>query len=122
MHPTQATKVSCSWIRKGQDKAIETTGSRTRLNIIGAVDLNNIADAKVKRYDKVNRETIQQFLRELRLHDTNDKRIHLILDGAAYHRANAVKDKAKELNIELHYLPPYSPNLNPYRAALESNE
>jgi len=24
-----------------------------------------------------------------------------------------VKDKAKELNIKLHYLPPYSPNLNP---------
>ena len=113
MHPTQATKVSCGWIKKGQDKVIETTGSRTRLNIIGAVNLNNIADAKVKRYDKVNSETIQQFFSELRQHDNNDKRIHLILDGAAYHRANAVKDKAKELNIELHYLPPYSPNLNP---------
>ena len=113
MHPTQATKVSCGWIRKGQDKAIETTGSRTRLNIIGALDLNNIADAKVKCYDKVNSETIQQFFIELRQHDNSSKRIHLILDGAAYHRANAVKDKAKELNIELHYLPPYSPNLNP---------
>ncbi len=42
-----------------------------------------------------------------------DKRIHLILDGAAYHRSNAVKDKAKELNIELHYLPHYSQNFNP---------
>ncbi len=102
MYPTQATKVSYGWIRKGQDKAIETTGSRTRLNIISAVDLNNIANAKVKHYDKVNSETIQQFLSELRLHDTSDKRINLILDGAAYHRANAVKDKAKELNIELH--------------------
>ncbi len=57
MHPTQATKVSCGWIRKGQDKAIEITGSRTRLNIISAVNLNNIADAKVKRYDKVNSAT-----------------------------------------------------------------
>jgi len=113
MHPTQATKVSCGWIRTGHDKAIETTGSRTRLNIIGAIDLNNIADAKVKRYDKVNSETIQQFFSELRQNENNNKRIHLILDGAAYHRANAVKDKAKELNIELHYLPPYSPNLNP---------
>jgi len=112
-HPTQATKVSCGWIKKGQDKSIETTGSRTRLNLIGAVNLDNIADAKVKRYDKVNSETIQQFFNELRQHDTSGKRIHLILDGAAYHRANAVKDKAKTLNIKLHYLPPYSPNLNP---------
>jgi len=112
-HPTQAIKVSCGWIKKGQDKSIETTGSRTRLNLIGAVNLNNIADAKVKRYDKVNSETIQQFFNELRQHDTSGKRIHLILDGAAYHRANAVKDKAKALNIKLYYLPPYSPNLNP---------
>jgi len=62
MHPTQATKVSCGWIKKGPDKAIETTGSRTRLNLVGAIDLNNLAAAHVKRYDKVNGETIQQFL------------------------------------------------------------
>ena len=37
VHPTQATKVSYEWIRKGVDKPIETTGSRTRMNIVGAV-------------------------------------------------------------------------------------
>jgi transposase len=113
MHPTQATKVSCGWIKKGQDKAIETTGSRTRLNLVGAINLRNLADAQVKRYEKVNSETIQTFFEEIREHEGSDKRIHLILDGAAYHRANAVKEKAKVLNIALHYLPPYSPNLNP---------
>jgi transposase len=36
------------------------------------------------------------------------------LDGAGYHRSQAVKDKAaKELGIILHYLPTYSPNLTP---------
>ncbi|WP_376708506.1 transposase [Shewanella surugensis] len=35
------------------------------------------------------------------------KCIHLILDGAAYHRADSVKDTAKKLNIELHYLPTF---------------
>ena len=113
MHPTQAKKVSCGWIKKGHDKAIETTGSRTRLNLVGAIDLNNLAAAQVKRYEKVNSETIQHFFTDLRAHNGSDKRIHLILDGAGYHRAQVVKDKANELNIELHYLPPYSPNLNP---------
>ena len=113
MHPTQATKVSCGWIKTGHDKAIETTGSRTRLNLVGAIDLNNLAAAHVKRYEKVNSETIQHFFTELRVQNGSDKRIHLILDGAGYHRAKVVKDKAIELNIELHYLPPYSPNLNP---------
>lgn len=113
MHPTQATKVSCGWIKKGTDKSIETTGSRTRLNLIGAIDLNNLTDAHVRRYEKVNSETIQEFFTELRQNNRTNKQIHLILDGAGYHRAQTVKDKAEELNIKLHYLPPYSPNLNP---------
>jgi transposase len=53
----------------------------------------------------------------------SDKRIHVILDGAGYHRAQVFKDKASELNIELHYLPAYSPNLNPIeRLWKEMNE
>jgi len=75
--------------------------------------LNNLSAAQVKRYEKVNSETIQHFFTELRAHNGSDNRIHLILDGAGYHRAQVVKDKANELNIKLHYLPPYSPNLNP---------
>ncbi len=112
-HPTQATKVSCGWIRTGEDKAVETTGSRTRLNILGAINLNAIGSAHIERVEQVNSETIQRFLAQLRENENSDKTLHLILDGAAYHRANAVKDKAKELHIQLHYLPPYSPNLNP---------
>ncbi len=42
-----------------------------------------------------------------------EQKVHLILDGAAYHQSEMVRNAAKVLNIELHYLPPYSPNLNP---------
>lgn len=112
MYPTQRTKVSCGRIRKGQDKPLATTGSRTRLNIIGAIDLNNLTAVHVKRYEKVNSETIQTFFTNLRTYNCGDKRIHIILDGEGYHRAIGVKKKAKELNIKPHYLPPYSPNLN----------
>jgi len=113
MHPTQATKVSCFWIKKGHNKAIETTVSRTRLHLVGAIDLNNLAGAQAKRYEKVNSETIQVFFTELRAENGSNKRIHLILDGAGYHRAKLVKDNADELNIKLPFLPPFSPNLNP---------
>ena len=41
------------------------------------------------------------------------KKIHIILDQAGYHRSQLTQDKAKTIGIELHYLPPYSPNLNP---------
>ena len=97
MHPTQATKVSCGWIKKGHDKAIETTGSRTRLNLVGAINLNDLAAAQVKRYDKVNSETIQHFFTELRANNLSDKRIHVILDGAGYHRSHDVKNRANDV-------------------------
>jgi transposase len=113
MHPTQATKVSNGWIKTGHDKSIKTTGSRTRLNIVGAIDLNNISAAIVNRYDKVNSETMQAFFETIRQQYPPKKAIHLILDGAGYHRAKDLKEKAEELNIKLYYLPPYSPNLNP---------
>lgn len=110
-HPSQATKVTCGWIKKGHDKSIETTGSR--LNIIGALNLKEIGSAIIRRYDTVNSEFIMDFLADVRTKNNNKIRIHMILDGAAYHRSKVVKEHAELLNIELHYLPPYSPNLNP---------
>lgn len=112
-HPTQATKVSCGWIRTGVDKPIETTGSRTRLNVVGAIRLNHLQEAITQQYATVNGESIIDFFMLIREQYTTDKPIHLILDGAGYHRSKAVKSKAEELGIKLHYLPPYSPNLNP---------
>lgn len=40
-------------------------------------------------------------------------RICLLVDNFATHKAKRVMEKAKELNILLIYLPPYSPDLNP---------
>lgn len=113
VHPTQATKISHGWLRTGQDKSIETTGSRTRLNLIGALALNAIASAMVNEYEFVNSESIVQFLGQLREKHPQKHKLHLILDGAGYHWASVVKDAANSLNIELHYLPPYSPDRNP---------
>ena len=39
--------------------------------------------------------------------------IFLLIDNFSSHKADTVKDLAKELNIELCYLPPYSPQLQP---------
>lgn len=113
VHPTMATKLSYGWIRTGEDKLVSTTGSRTRLNIIGGIQLGKLAEAVTAQYESINQDAIVDFLVKLKAQYAKTERIHLILDGAAYHRADSVKSKAKELGIELHYLPPYSPNLNP---------
>ena len=113
VHPTQATKITSGWIRKGQDKIINTTGSRTRINLIGAIKLGCLEKTVTSQYQTVNAESIIDFLGQLRGQYSTCRQLHLILDGAGYHRAKAVKEEAKKLNIKLHYLPPYSPNLNP---------
>lgn len=113
VHPTQATKITSGWIRTGTDKPIKTTGSRTRLNIVGAIQLGQLANAVSSQYDTVNAVSMMDFIESLRWKSTNTGTIHLVLDGAGYHRAQVLKDKAQELDIKLYYLPPYSPNLNP---------
>ena len=113
VHPTQATKITAGWIRTGVDKPIETTGSRTRLNIVGAIRLGHLADAVIDRYDTVNGESIIESLNKLRTQYLSSNTLHMVLDGAGYHRSAPVKEEAEKLNIELHYLPAYSPNLNP---------
>lgn len=113
VHPTQATKISHGWIRTGQDKPIETTGSRSRLNIVGALNISDIGGTVINDYESINSENIVRFFCKLRESYPLTEKLHLILDGAGYHRSDLVKDAAFVLNIELHYLPPYSPNLNP---------
>ena len=113
VHPTQATKISHGWIRKGQDKAVETTGSRSRLNLIGALNLKDIGGTIINDYETINSESIVSFFSQIRERYPLGHKLHIILDGAGYHRSDLVRDEAFVLNIELHYLPPYSPNLNP---------
>ncbi|WP_031280549.1 IS630 family transposase [Photorhabdus temperata] len=113
VHPTQSTKLSYGWLRKGERKAVETTGSRTRMNTIGALNLNDIARTVTREYQQINNETVCQFFIAIRQTYPVSQKMHLILDGAPYHRTWLVQDWAFVMNIELHYLPPYSPNLNP---------
>lgn len=113
VHPTQATKITSGWIRKGQDKVINTTGSRTRLNIVGAIELSHLSGAVFDEYQTVNAKSIVAFFEKLRAAYSSMRVIHLVLDGAGYHRSSEVVSQAEKLRIKLHYLPAYSPNLNP---------
>jgi transposase len=113
VHPTQATKLSYGWIQKGHKKSVKTTGSRTRLNILGALNLNDIGGTVIHDYKTINDYNVARFFNEIRKrYPDYRQKIHVILDGAGYHRTRLIKDWAFVVNIELHYLPPYSPNLN----------
>jgi hypothetical protein len=90
---------------------VETTGSRTRLNIMGALNLNDIGSTVVREYHSINSLNIARFFIAIRETYPVRKKVHIILDGAGYHRADLVKEWEYVMNIDLHYLPPYNPNL-----------
>ena len=51
-------------------------------------------------------------LRAIRLKHPEENKLYLVLDNAPYNRSYQVRDLARELDIKIVYLPPYSPNLN----------
>lgn len=112
VHPTQATKLTYGWIKTGQTKHVGTTASRTRINIIGAIQLGHIGETITAQYETINTQSLMQFMDKIRAR-FGTKTVHLILDQAGYHKSLLFAEYAKELNIKLHFLPPYSPNLNP---------
>jgi transposase len=113
VHPTQATKITYGWIRTGKEKEVSTTASRTRLNIIGAIQLEHLSETITEQYQTINGDSIIDFMNKLREQYSANKKLHLIVDQAGYHKSQAVKNEAEKLNINLVYLPAYSPNLNP---------
>ncbi|WP_275322761.1 IS630 family transposase, partial [Xenorhabdus bovienii] len=115
VHPTQSTKLSYGWMKRGKEnvKVVETTGSRTRLNILGALNLQRIEEAVIREYPTIDAKNVILFFGAIRETYPLSQKVHIILDGAGYHRSELVQFFAEVLNIQLHYLPPYSPNLNP---------
>ena len=61
----------------------------------------------------VNAEVFQRFLHQLMLQATQP--IILVVDGHSIHKAKSVKSyvESTQGRLELVYLPPYSPQLNP---------
>lgn len=113
VHPTQATKLTYGWIKKGKTAEVSTSASRTRINIIGAIEVTNISKALVTEYETINADSVIDFFNQLRQQYSMKTKLHIFLDQAGYHRSEELKKMARKLNICLHYLPPYSPNLNP---------
>lgn len=112
VHPQHQTQLVYGWILEGERKEIPTTAKQFRLNFMGGICLNGHRFV-YEQTDKVNAESIKLFLEKLRKANPGEHAVHVIWDNAGYHRSKEVQAYARELYIELHYLPPYSPNLNP---------
>lgn len=114
VHPTMATKVTYGWIRQGRkhEKPIATTASRTRLNLMGSINLQTM-DVTIGSYETIDSQAMDQHFKKLREKNPLAPKIHLILDQGPYNKSEETRRAAEKYGIILHFLPPYSPNLNP---------
>jgi transposase len=102
-----------SWAPVGQTPVIKRTGKRFRVNMISAISNQGLLRFRLFTGSFTGAVFID-FLRRL-LRDCQGRKVHLIVDGHPVHRAKLVSawvGRHAE-RIELHFLPGYSPELNP---------
>jgi transposase len=97
---------------KGQTPVVATSGQRQSLNVISAVNARGEFWAATYT-GKLNAEAFVAFLQNF-MHGRAG-RVFLVVDGHPAHKAKVVKDFVQSLKgrLELHFLPPYAPDLNP---------
>jgi transposase len=101
-----------TWGIRGKTPVVSSTGARFGLNLISAVSRQG-GFRFMCIEGRVNAGVFIEFLKRL-LHNV-DQPIFLIVDGHPAHKAAAVRSFVASVSprLELYFLPPYSPELNP---------
>jgi transposase len=97
---------------KGSTPVVLTSGQRQKVNAISAISANGAfwSDAYT---GTLNAALFASFLKKFMAR--RNRKVFLVVDGHPSHKAKAVKEYVKRLRgkLELHFLPPYAPDLNP---------
>ncbi len=101
-----------TWGRRGETPVVSSTGARFGANIISAVSAQGELRFMLTK-GRVNAGVFIEFLKRLLVNAQGP--IFLIVDGHPAHKAKRVKRFIAEQQgrLELYFLPPYSPELNP---------
>ena len=90
---------------------IKAPSGRKRFNVLGALNAITHELITVTNDTYINAQSVCELLRQIADQYVGIP-ITLVLDNARYQKCTVVKELAESLNIELLYLPTYSPNLN----------
>ena len=91
---------------------VRTFSGRQRYNVLGAINFVTKKVHTITNATYITATEICQMLKTVAA-EYPSKKIHIVLDNARYQKCELVTSLAKELGIDLVYIPPYSPNLNP---------
>lgn len=112
VHPTHNAKPAYGWIQKGQRKEIPTNTGRQRVNLSGMIDIIS-KQVLVREDETLEAESTIRFLKRIEEAYPSKQTVHLFCDNARYYRNKKVQAFLETSKILMHFLPPYSPNLNP---------
>jgi transposase len=113
VHPEYQSRPAYGWMRRGAKLAVRRGKGRQRMNLMGALNLEN-GDLQMIETLKMSTGTTIDLLTKLECANPDKRVIHVILDRAPVHRGSAVRDWLARpgCRIRLHFLPAYAPNLN----------
>lgn len=111
VHPQHQSQAVCGWIKKGERKTLQTSGKQLRLHFAGALSLKGMSVIS-HEYESVDADAMIHFFKLLE-GKSGSKTIRVIVDNARSNKNKKLEAYLKTSRIKVHYLPPYSPNLNP---------
>ena len=112
VHPTHNVQPSYGWIKTGIRKEIPANTGRSRMNLSGAIDIVTHA-VLVQEDETLNAISTIQFFKKIEEAYPDKEKVHVFCDNAPYYRNKEARKYLATSKIILHFLPPYSPNLNP---------
>lgn len=90
---------------------VRTFSGRKRYNVLGALDYVTKKMLVVANDNYITATEVCGMLRKVAT-EYGGKKVHIVLDNARYQKCHVVQELASQLEIQLEYIPPYSPNLN----------
>jgi transposase len=105
-------KIGLDWTHRGHQREVVTPGKNHKAYVAGALDARDGTIVWIGAAQK-NSLLFIQLLSKLSCHFVEAKRIHVILDNYGIHCSGETRQALRQLGrIQLHFLPPYSPDHN----------
>lgn len=110
-HPQHNNMPFYGWIYKGETKTIKTNSGRTRLNLNGALNLEDL-EITILSEKTINTHSMMRLLLTIEEKQPTGE-IFLIVDNASYNHSYELQLFLEDHpRVHLKHLPAYSPNLN----------